>query len=43
MMGAARPSSYGQATKGTSGMPWHQEAMKDAADCDKPGGAVNRL
>ena len=24
-------------------MPWHQEAMKDAEDCDKLRGAVNRL
>ena len=23
-------------------MPWHREAMKDAEDCDKPRGAVNR-
>ena len=41
-MRAARPSSYGQATKCISGMPWHQEAMKDVADCVKLGGAVNR-
>ncbi len=23
-------------------MPWHREAMKDAADCDKRRGAVNK-
>ena len=34
--------SCGQATKGTWGMPWHQEAMKGVEDCDKPGGAVKR-
>jgi hypothetical protein len=27
---------YGQATKGTRWMPWHFEAMKDVASCDKP-------
>jgi hypothetical protein len=26
---------YGQATKGTRWMPWHFEAMKDVASCDK--------
>ena len=25
----------GQATKGTRGMPWRHEAMKDVASCDK--------
>jgi hypothetical protein len=24
-------------------MPWHQEAMKDVARCDKPRGAASRL
>jgi hypothetical protein len=24
-------------------MPWHQEAMKDAANCEKPRGAVSEL
>jgi hypothetical protein len=28
----------GQATKGTWWMPWRQEAMKDAATCEKPRG-----
>jgi hypothetical protein len=33
-----RPASkfYGQATKGGRWMPWHIEAMKDVASCDKP-------
>ncbi len=26
---------YGQATKGTRWMPWHFEAMKDVASCEK--------
>jgi len=26
---------YGQATKGIRWMPWHIEAMKDVASCDK--------
>ena len=26
---------YGQATKGTWWMPWHFEAMKDVASCEK--------
>ena len=29
----------GQAKKGTRGMPWHQEPMKDVEICDKPRGA----
>ena len=29
--------------KGIRGMPWHREAMKDVANCDKPWGAVSRL
>ena len=24
-------------------MPWHQEAMKDVASCDKPRGVANKL
>ena len=24
-------------------MPWHQEPMKDAISCDKPGGAAHKL
>jgi hypothetical protein len=27
---------YGQATKGTRWMPWHFEAKKDVASCEKP-------
>ena len=34
-------SQHGQATKSTRGMPWHQEPMKDATNCDKPRGAVS--
>ncbi len=29
--------------KGIWWMPWHQEAMKDVARCDKPRGAASRL
>ncbi len=28
--------SFDQATKGLWWMPWHREAMKDVATCDKP-------
>ena len=28
--------------KGIRWMPWHQEAMKDVARCDKPRGAASR-
>ncbi len=34
--------SCGQATKGTWGMSWRQEALKGVEDCDKPGGVVKR-
>ena len=34
---------FGQATKGARWMPWRREARKDAASCDKPRGAANRL
>ena len=30
-----RSKFWGQATKGTRWMPWHFEAMKDVASCDK--------
>ena len=33
----------GQAKKGTRGMPWHQEPMKDVISCEKIRGAANRL
>ena len=33
----------GQAKKGTRGMPWHQEPMKDVISCDKLRGAANEL
>jgi len=29
--------------KGISWMPWHREAMKDVARCDKLRGAASRL
>ena len=29
--------------KGIWWMPWRQEAMKDVARCEKPGGAASRL
>ena len=29
--------------KGVRWMPWHQEAMKDVARCEKPRGAASRL
>ena len=29
--------------KGIWWMPWHQEAMKDVARCEKPRGAVSKL
>ena len=32
----------GQATKGTWGMSWRQEALKGVEDCEKLGGAVKR-
>jgi hypothetical protein len=28
--------------KGIRWMPWHQEAMKDVARCEKPRGAASR-
>ncbi len=31
------------ATKGMRWMPWHEEQMKDVANCDKPRGAVSKL
>ena len=33
----------GQATKGTWGMSWRQEASKGVEDCEKLGGAVKRV
>jgi len=29
--------------KGIWWMPWRQEAMKDVARCENPGGAASRL
>ena len=33
----------GQATKGTWGMSWRQEALKGVEDCEKLGGTVKRV
>ncbi len=35
-------ANVGQATKGTRGIPWHQQPTKDVADHERPGEAVNR-
>ena len=35
--------SGGQATKGAWGMSRHQEALKGAEDCDKPGETVKQV
>ena len=35
-------ANVGQATKGTRGIPWHQQPKKDAVDRERPGEAVNR-
>ncbi len=35
--------SGGQATKGAWGMSWHQEALKGAEGCDKPGETVKQV
>jgi len=32
-----------QASKGVRRMPWHREAMKDVATCDKPRFAGSKL
>ena len=37
-----REANVGQATKGTRGIPWHQQPKKDVVDHDRPGEAVNR-
>jgi hypothetical protein len=34
-------SKKGQVRKGIWWMPWHQEAKKDAAGCEKPRGAAS--
>ena len=39
-----RSSKRSQALKkGIWWMPWHREAMKDVARCEKPRGAVSKL
>ena len=43
---ALRPERDGCRVKRLKGiwwMPWHREAMKDVARCDKPWGAVSKL
>jgi hypothetical protein len=35
-------ANVGQATKGTRGIPWHQQPKKDVVDHERPGRAVNR-
>lgn len=37
-----RTANVGQATKGTRGIPWHQQPKKDVVDHERPGRAVNR-
>ena len=39
----ARAASTFEYEKGIRWMPWHQEAMKDVARCEKPWGAASRL
>ena len=35
------PHEKGQATKGSRGMPWHQEPKKDVTSCDKLRGGAH--
>ena len=35
--------AFGQDNKGEWWMPWHIEAMKDVASCDKPREGANNL
>ena len=37
-----RASKFFERDKGIRWMPWHQEAMKDVARCEKPWGAASR-
>ena len=37
-----RPGACLEREKGIRWMPWHQEAMKDVARCEKPRGAASR-
>ena len=42
--GVNAPTASGfEYEKGIRWMPWHQEAMKDVARCEKPWGAASRL
>ena len=36
------PGACLEREKGIRWMPWHQEAMKDVARCEKPRGAASR-
>ena len=36
------PGTWIENEKGIRWMPWHQEAMKDVARCEKPRGAASR-
>ena len=36
------PGANLEREKGIRWMPWHQEAMKDVARCEKPRGAASR-
>ena len=38
----SRGSEVLEREKGIRWMPWHQEAMKDVARCEKPRGAASR-
>ena len=40
---SAHGMTVASASKGIWWMPWHQEAMKDVAGCEKPRGAASRL
>ena len=39
----ARVAGVLERDKSIRWMPWHQEAMKDVARCEKPWGAASRL
>ncbi len=42
VFGLVRASKFFERDKGIRWMPWHQEAMKDVARCEKPWGAASR-
>jgi hypothetical protein len=41
-VGLRKQSEDLERDKGIRWMPWHQEAMKDVARCEKPRGAASR-